>query len=108
MKKNFLDVSEILPKLKKLKLYTYAYKNQASNKRSMGVKAQEVQQLFPELIAEGEDGYLGMNYAGLSVVAVQAIKEQQEQIKKLKLDNEGLKNLLHNVLTRLEALELKE
>ncbi|MDT0556675.1 tail fiber domain-containing protein [Patiriisocius hiemis] len=107
LKRNFQEVSNFLSKLNSVNIYTYEYKNQKSNKRSLGVKAQEVQQLFPELISQGEDGFLGMNYAGLSVVAVQAIKEQQTEIEKLKEKNSRLEQKLTQLLSRLEALENK-
>ena len=50
----------------------------------MGVIAQELQKVFPELVILGSDGYLSVNYTQLTGVLVQAIKEQQAEINTLK------------------------
>ena len=39
--------------------------------------AQEVQEHFPGLVEEKQDGMLGLNYDGIAVLAIQAVKEQQ-------------------------------
>jgi hypothetical protein len=50
---------------------------------SLGFVAQEVQQLFPELVQQDADGYLYIDYVGLIPVLVESVKEQQEQIDEL-------------------------
>ena len=45
-----------------------------------GLSAQEVQSVYPELVKERNDGYLGLNYIGLIPVLIEAIKEQEEVI----------------------------
>jgi hypothetical protein len=52
--------------------------------KQIGVIAQEIQQVFPELIVEIGDGYLGVDYPHLTGVLIQAIKEQQNTINNLK------------------------
>lgn len=49
----------------------------------LGFVAQEVQQLFPELVQQDTDGYLYIDYVGLIPVLVESVKEQQEQIDEL-------------------------
>jgi hypothetical protein len=49
----------------------------------IGFIAQDVKDIFPELVSEDEDGYLSLSYVGLIPVMVEAIKEQQEIIKEL-------------------------
>jgi len=49
----------------------------------LGFVAQEVQQLFPELVQQDADGYLYIDYVGLIPVLVESVKEQQEQIDEL-------------------------
>lgn len=107
LKRDFILQKNYLSKVKEINIYSYLYKSQTNNKRNIGVKAQELEQLFPELISEGEDGYLGMNYAGLGVIAIQAIKEQQQTINELKSENQQLNNLLSQLLKRVESLENK-
>jgi len=49
----------------------------------IGLSAQEVQAVFPELVKENEDGYINVNYTGLIPVLVEAIKEQDAAIVEL-------------------------
>lgn len=52
--------------------------------QELGLLAQEVQKIFPELVHEGEDGLLSISYIGLIPVIIEALKEQNEQIEVLK------------------------
>ncbi|MEJ2217590.1 MAG: tail fiber domain-containing protein [Gemmatimonadota bacterium] len=63
----------------------------------LGLTAQQVQPLFPELVKEDGDGYLSLSYANLSAVLVKAVQEQdaemsalQREIRSLKAENEKL------------------
>jgi len=73
--------SKILPLLLKLQLKKYKYKG--NELETTGFIAQEVQQVFPDLVEEMEDGHLGVNYMGFSPLAIQAINEQQDIINSL-------------------------
>jgi hypothetical protein len=50
----------------------------------IGLSAEEVQLVYPELVKQGDDGYLRMQYTGLIPVLVEAIKEQNAEIELLK------------------------
>jgi len=52
----------------------------------IGLIAQDLIKVFPELVKEDDSGYLGVNYIGLIPVLVEAIKEQQIEIEGLKED----------------------
>lgn len=71
--------------------YRYTHESAAAPK-SIGFLAQEVEALFPALVTDGEIKTL--NYAGLSVVAIGALQEQQRQITALKAQLESLKQLI--------------
>jgi hypothetical protein len=57
--------------------------NEADSK--IGLLAQDVQKVFPELVktANTSDQTLSVNYQGLIPILINAIKEQQKQIKEL-------------------------
>lgn len=61
------------------------------NRNRIGFIAQDLQQVFPELVYEDRDGYLSIDYISLIPVLVAALKEQQEEIDAL---NEKLKAVL--------------
>lgn len=58
------------------------------NKISIGISAQELEKVFPVLVSDfvGDDNikYKKIDYQKLNVITIQAIKEQQEEIKELK------------------------
>jgi hypothetical protein len=72
-----------------LKLNGYKFDWKKTNdictiKEDIGVIAQEVAALFPELARTNDDGYMSVRYQGLTAVLIEAIKEQQKQIDELK------------------------
>jgi hypothetical protein len=56
------------------------------NENKIGLLAQEILEVFPELVKAGDDKNetLSVNYQGLIPVLINAIKEQQNQIDELK------------------------
>ncbi|MDC1493122.1 hypothetical protein N8376_07205, partial [Flavobacteriaceae bacterium] len=52
----------------------------------IGLLAQEVMELFPELVVKSKDkqGTLSVNYQGLIPILLNAIKEQQAEIQLIK------------------------
>ncbi|TNE62287.1 MAG: tail fiber domain-containing protein [Bacteroidetes bacterium] len=103
LKKDIVGLPAVLDQLLGLDPVTYRYKQETEDQqRSLGFIAQDVQAAFPELVInhKTQDGgeYLALNYAGLSVVAIKAIQEQQTQIATLKEENS-------NLLEQLNALE---
>ncbi|OGG70479.1 hypothetical protein A3F27_03645 [Candidatus Kaiserbacteria bacterium RIFCSPHIGHO2_12_FULL_53_13] len=63
---------------------TYNWNKEAtSSPTHTGLIAQEVREVYPDLVSEAPDGYLTLNYAGLTPYLVKAIQEQQAQIDAL-------------------------
>ena len=52
--------------------------------KKVGVIAQEIKEVLPEVVFEQEDGMLGVSYGNIVGVLIEAIKEQQKQIDELK------------------------
>jgi len=50
----------------------------------IGLIAQEVEEVLPELVREDQDGYKAVDYPKVTAVLVEAIKEQQQEIEALK------------------------
>ncbi len=60
------------------------FKNQNfSSTTEMGLLAQDVQKIFPEVVTE-KDGYLGVDYAKLVPALIESIKELKKEIDQLK------------------------
>jgi len=84
LKANVKSLGNTLPKLLLLDGKKYTLKNNSHTK--IGLLAQDVQKLFPELVKKGEDKKqtLSLFYQGLVPVLINAIKAQQQQLEELK------------------------
>lgn len=49
----------------------------------LGVIAQEVEEVFPELVSTDEQGYKRVNYAGLIAPLIEALKELDARVETL-------------------------
>ena len=55
--------------------------------RHYGVSAQELQKLFPDLVHEGSDGYLSVNYVEIVPLLIRSLQELKQQVDELKGGN---------------------
>jgi hypothetical protein len=60
--------------------------------KQIGVIAQDLEKVLPELVKTNPDGYKMVDYVKMIPVLIEAIKEQQTMIDKLKAEVEQLKN----------------
>lgn len=55
-----------------------------SDKRHYGVSAQELQELYPNLVQEGQDGYLTVNYVEMVPLLLRSIQELKQELDEVK------------------------
>lgn len=60
------------------------FKRAGEDTDSIGVVAQKVEGVFPELVHKSEKGYLSVNYQGYVGALIEAVKEMEGQIVELK------------------------
>jgi Chaperone of endosialidase len=112
-KKNILPLNNVLQSIRKLPVYYYNYiDSKDSDRRMIGLMAQDVQLHFPELVYQRYDReitkpVLTMDYSGFGVLAIKAIQEQQIVIDDLRAKDEKQQALIMELLKRVEALEKK-
>lgn len=96
LKKNIGEVGPVLPSVMNLQAKTYQFNDAADERYFTGFIAQELEKLFPQFVYYGGDNQVlyTVDYAGLSVIALKAIQEQQAQIEALKAEIEALKELV--------------
>jgi hypothetical protein len=82
LKTNIKPLENSLSKI--LSLQGVEYDRIKNNNHEVGMIAQEVEKVIPELVVENSQGYKMIYYENLTAVLVEAIKEQQEQINSLK------------------------
>lgn len=98
LKQNIQTLKENLKKILSIKGVSFKWKNQHhSSLPDIGLLAQNVENVFPELITTDNKGFKGLNYIGLIAPIIEAIKEQQEQINALKLNNQQLQQKLDSL-----------
>ena len=81
---------------------TSSFENE--KERMLGMSAQEVQKLYPELVDADENGMLAMAYDRLSVVALAAIDKLHNENKELKSENTELKDRIANLENLVDTI----
>lgn len=108
LKKNIEGISPVLDKIMSLnpKIYEMKYNN-PSHSRSYGFIAQELKEIFPEMVDEIPtkenkniigtlDNQMGVSYSQIGVIAIKAIQEQQIIIEELRNEINLLKQKIKN------------
>jgi hypothetical protein len=81
LKENLVTIPNALNKVKALTGYNY--NRIGSDKLEMGVVAQEVQAILPELVQADSEGTLSVAYQNMVALLIEAVKEQSIQIASL-------------------------
>jgi len=77
LKKNLERIENALEKVGQISGYTY--NTIYDDKRHGGVIAQEIDEVFPEIVNKGNDGLLGVEYGNISALLIEALKELKEK-----------------------------
>ncbi len=100
LKSNIVSLGSTLSKL--LLIDGKSYTMIRDGDKKIGVLAQEVQKVFPELVSKDGNEMLAVNYQGLVPVLINALKEQDAKMKEQQSEIEILKQ------QQAEIEELKE
>ena len=87
------NIENALDAVQTLRAVKFTWIADEENKSQVGLIAQDVQAVLPEIISEDAEGYLGIRYTETIPLLVAAIKEQQA--------------IIETLTTRIEALEEK-
>jgi len=81
LKANIVSLGSTLAKLLLIDGKSYTMKK--NGKQKIGVLAQDIQKVFPELVTTNDKDMLAVNYQGLVPVLINALKEQDDKISRL-------------------------
>ena len=88
LKRDIKPLDSALEKVMSMRGVSYEFKHAASSDaavhREVGFLAQEMKRSVPEVVYGSGDGNLGIDYAKLTSVLVEAVKSQQGQIEELR------------------------
>lgn len=114
LKKDIVDAEPMLDRALKVQIRRFRWKDDPDNaKLTMGVVAQELQPLFPDLIAEqpnpsSEENMLAVGYSDFGMIAIKALQElkaqHDEETTHLKSEIESLKSQVANLVRAQTAL----
>ena len=80
LKTNIEPITNVLDKINQISGYKYDFTS--TNSSSMGVIAQDVEKVFPELV-HGQEGSKTLQYSGLIGALVEAVKELSAKLAAL-------------------------
>jgi len=81
LKEDIHPIDNALNRIENIDGVYFKYKD--SGEKSIGVIAQDIQKILPEVVSEDNNGYLGVNYSGIVPVLIEAVREQNSIIKDL-------------------------
>ena len=100
LKANIVSLGSTLAKLLLIDGKRYTMKK--DGKQKIGVLAQDIQKVFPELVTTDDKDMLAVNYQGLVPVLINALKEQEGKICKQQSEIDELKQMVNQLITKQE------
>ena len=85
LKDNLTPIGSAIDKINQIGGYEFDWNNSSEHSgHDVGVIAQEIEKVLPEVVATRKNGYLAVRYEKIVALLIQAVKEQQLQIEELK------------------------
>lgn len=86
LKDNISVILNPIDKIKQIKGVEFDWNNKQSTFKGhdIGVIAQDIEKVLPELVNTRDNGYKAVKYDKLTALLIEAIKQQQEEIEELK------------------------
>jgi len=110
LKENIQPLSGALSTVLQLQGKQYRLIDESVDQTDIGLIAQDVEKVLPEIVSESEDGYKAIAYQSLTAVLIEAMREQQQQITAqqdqitaLEKENQYLKSIMAEQMDALLA-----
>jgi hypothetical protein len=84
VKENVVTIDNALDKVKKVRGVYYNRTDSEDKKTKIGVIAQELLEVVPEVVNQDNDGMYNVSYGNITALLIEAIKEQNQTIEDLK------------------------
>ncbi|MCP3940139.1 MAG: hypothetical protein GY710_01475 [Desulfobacteraceae bacterium] len=105
-KTNINTMENSLEKVSKLRGVTYEWAEPSRGTGNhIGVIAQEVEVIFPEVVSTDNEGYKSVAYSNLVAPLIEAVKTLKTENDQLKQDNKEIRQQLAKIMTMLEKLQ---
>jgi Chaperone of endosialidase len=104
LKKDIHNLNYGLLEVMKLRPVSFQWKDKVGQ-RKLGLIAQEVYQVLPEIVDNPKEGYMGILYSDLVPVTVKAIQEQQVIIERQQVEINELKAKINDLDVLKQEIE---
>jgi hypothetical protein len=106
LKTNIETLGNALQAIDSMRGVRFEYKDQRKYAKGpkVGVIAQELMKVYPEMVTKGADGFFKVDYTQLTGVLIQAVKEQQQQMKQQQMEINELKGRLDKQQLQIDAI----
>ena len=107
-KKDINDLGNVIDKVDLLTGVTYEWRRDEFPEKNfdqgtqIGLIAQDVEKIFPELVRTDDKGYKAVSYDKLSVILLEGMKEQQNQIKSQQEKIDRLEEMISEINAKLD------
>lgn len=90
IKYNYIDREKLLPQSDTAMVVKEWEDASKVTAKHYGLSAQELQKMYPDLVKEGQDGYLAVNYVELVPILIRSIQELKAEVDELKSNTKVL------------------
>lgn len=85
LKQNINPIKNSLQKVNQISGYTFEWNDKAKKTgHDVGVIAQEIEEILPEIVSRRDNGYLAVDYKRIIPLLIEAIKELDQKVEELK------------------------
>jgi hypothetical protein len=97
LKEHVSDVDGDLEKIKRIPKVLYNWKYDDIKRVQIGTYAQDVEEVYPEIVSREDNGTLAVGYDRLSIIALAGIDKLYEMVQELKEENKRLRDELNSL-----------
>ena len=105
LKANIISLGSTLAKVLQIDGKSYTMKKDENKKQKIGVLAQDIEKVFPELVSES-NGVKSVNYQGLVPVLINALKEQDAKMNEQQSKIETYRDEVSELREMVQELSL--
>ena len=107
LKANIISLGSTLAKVLQIDGKSYTMKKDENKKQKIGVLAQDIEKVFPELVSES-NGVKSVNYQGLVPVLINALKEQDAKMNEQQTEIDTYRDEVSELKEMVQALVSRE
>lgn len=95
LKQEIQPLENSLDKIRQIDAYSYTWKDKTRGEGvQFGVIAQELEEVYPDVVHTFEDGYKAVNYQALVAPLIEAVKELSDRVETLEAENQKLQTTI--------------